>query len=333
VLIDLINALLKLAAWLSLDLLNLLETTGLNECSLGIKVGGENFGELGANVSKNVVGGKLKKRLKGGHVSAHLDNVFEGLLGLILKVLGAAFKHVDSEQVSGYISLGKSLGVISGVATNLTERPSGSSLQVILRLVSKSLLERSNTLRHNNGHGKRIIKGRDVTEGHDTRETSITLGLGDVVNSSGGTTRVDNKLSELSGLLGNLSDAGSSILANLDIDILKAVQNSGEDLGLNDDFSKVNSVLSDLSKALANVSLELGIGVRDEGSEVRNGTLVNDSLGKLLSVLGNLTKSSGRDSLEGELGLLHTEHEETYSTGINDGLGQLMVVLSNAREG
>ena len=57
---------------------------------------------------------------------------------------------------------------------------------------------------------------------------------------------MDDKLSELGGLLGDFTDAGSSVLAHLDIDVLKAVENTGEDLSLNNNFSKVDGVLSDL---------------------------------------------------------------------------------------
>lgn len=286
--VDLVNVLAEFAAGLSLDLLDLLEATGLNESTLSLKLGGENLSKLSADVGEDIVGGKLEEGFKSGDVSAHLDDVLEGLLGLVLKILGGVLEHVNSEETSGDISLSQELAVFGGVATDLTKGPCGSSLEVILGLVNKSVFERSNTLGDDNSHGERIVEGRDVTEGHDTGKSAVTLRLTDVVNGSGGTTRVDDELGELGSLLGDFTDASSGVLANLNVDVLKAVENSGEDLGLNDDFSEVDGVLSDLSEALADVSLELSIGVGDESSEVWHGTLVNNSLGKLFGVLGDL---------------------------------------------
>jgi len=56
-------------------------------------------------------------------------------------------------------------------------------------------------------------------------------------------------------LLCNFSNAGSSILSDLDIHILKAVEDSWEDLSLNNNLGKINGVLSDLGEALTDVSL------------------------------------------------------------------------------
>jgi len=89
---------------------------------------------------------------------------------------------------------------------------------------------------------------------------------------------VNNKLGELGCLLGDFTNAGSGILADLDVNVLEAVKNSWENLSFNNNFGKINGVLCDLSKALANVSLKLGVGVRDKSSEVWDCTLVDDSL-------------------------------------------------------
>jgi hypothetical protein len=266
-------------------------------------------------------------------VSAHLDDVLEGLLGLVLKVLAGLLEHVHGEEAGGNVSLSQELAVLGGVATDLAKGPGSGGLEVILGLVDKGILERGNTLADNDGHSERVVEGRDVAEGHDTGETSVALGLADVVNGGGSTAGVDDELSELSGLLGDFTNAGGSVLADLNINVLKAVKNAGEDLSLNNDLSKVDGVLGDLGKALANVTLELGIGVRDEGSKVWDGTLVNNGLGELLSVLSDLRESGGRDSLEGKLGLLNAENEESNGSSVDDGLGKLVVVLGNAGEG
>ena len=55
--------------------MDLLEATALDEGALGLKVGGKDFSELSANIGEDVVGSELKEGLKGGKVSAHLDDV------------------------------------------------------------------------------------------------------------------------------------------------------------------------------------------------------------------------------------------------------------------
>jgi hypothetical protein len=59
---------------------------------------------------------------------------------------------------------------------------------------------------------------------------------------------VDNQLSQLSSLLCDLTDASGGVLANLNIEILEAVEDAREDLSLNDDLSKVDGVLGNLSE-------------------------------------------------------------------------------------
>jgi len=82
--INLVDVLAKLAAGLSLDLLDLLEATRLDEGALSLELSGENLSELGADVSKNIVRGELQEGLKSGDMGTHLDNVLQSLLGLVL---------------------------------------------------------------------------------------------------------------------------------------------------------------------------------------------------------------------------------------------------------
>ena len=110
--VDFVDVLSEFAAGLTLDLLDLLEATALDEGALGLKVGRKDFGELSANIGENVVGSKLKEGLKGGKVSAHLDDILKGLLCLVLEILGALGKHVDGEESGGDISLSEEFGVI-----------------------------------------------------------------------------------------------------------------------------------------------------------------------------------------------------------------------------
>ena len=330
--VDSVDVLAELGAGGGIDLLNTLEATRLDEGLLGLGVLGKNLGELGSNVGEDVVGGEDEEGFEGRKVSAHLDDILEGLLGFVLKVGGAlAFlHHVDGEESGGDVSLGEVLGVVGRVTADLSEGPGGGSLDVILRLVDEGVLERSNTLGDDNSHGEGVIEGRDVTEGHDTWETGISLGLADVVNGRSSATGVDDQLGKLRGLLGNLTDASGGVLAHLHIDILQAVENPGEDLSLNNDFGEVDGVLGDLSEALADVALELGVGVRDQSGQVGNGSLVNDSLRQLLGVFGDLGQGSGGDALEGELGLLDAEDKESNGASIDNGLSKVSVVLGDA---
>jgi hypothetical protein len=332
--VDGVDVLAELAAGCGVDLLNALETSTLDESLLGLGVLGKNLGELGGNVGKNVVRSADQEGFKRGEVSAHLDDVLQGLLGLVLKIGGALsfLHHVDGEETGRDISLGEVLGVVGRVTANLSKGPGSGGLDVVFWLVLECILEWSNALGHDHSHGEGVVEGRDVSEGHDSGETGVTLRLADVINGSGGTTRVHDELSELSSLLCDLTDASGGVLSNLDVDILKAVEDSGENLGLNNNLGEVDGVLGDLGEALTNVALKLGIWVRDEGSKVGDGSLVNNSLGKLLGVLGNLRQGSGRDTLEGELGLLDAEDKKSNGTSIDNRLSELGVVLGDTRE-
>ena len=81
--VDLVDVLSKLAAWFGLYLLDLLETAGLDEGSLGLEVGWEYLSELGADVSEDVVWSELEEWFEGWQVGAHLDDVLERFLGFV----------------------------------------------------------------------------------------------------------------------------------------------------------------------------------------------------------------------------------------------------------
>jgi len=159
--VDGIDVLAKLGTWGSVDLLNALEASGLDESLLLLGVLGKNLSKLSGDVLEDVVGGEDEEGLERGKVGAHLDDVLEGLLGLVLEVGGALtfLHHEDSEEASGDISLSQVLGVLGRVTANLTEGPGGSSLDMVLRLVDKSILEGSNTLGDDDGHGEGVIEG------------------------------------------------------------------------------------------------------------------------------------------------------------------------------
>lgn len=58
---------------------------------------------------------------------------------------------------------------------------------------------------------------------------------------------MDDEFGKLGGLFGDFSDAGSGVLADLDINVFETVENLGEDFSFNYDFCEVNSVLCNLS--------------------------------------------------------------------------------------
>ena len=78
--VDGIDVLAKLTSWGSIDFLDALETSTLDESFLGFGVLGKNLSELGSNVGKDIVRGENKEGFKRGQVSAHLDDILEGLL-------------------------------------------------------------------------------------------------------------------------------------------------------------------------------------------------------------------------------------------------------------
>ena len=96
--VDFLNVLSELAAWFGLNLLNLLETTGLNEGSLCLWLSWEDLGELGSYIGKDIIWSKLEEWFKSWQMGAHLDDVLEGFLGLVLEILRALWEHVDGEE-------------------------------------------------------------------------------------------------------------------------------------------------------------------------------------------------------------------------------------------
>lgn len=98
---------------------------------------------------------------------------------------------------------------------------------------------------------------------------------------------MDDKLGKLSCLLSDFTDAGCSVLAHLDVNILQAVKDAGEDFGFDNDLSKINGVFGDLGEALADITLKLGVGVGDQSSKIWYCALVNHGLGELLGVLSD----------------------------------------------
>ena len=304
----------------------------MDEGSLGLKVLRKYFGELAGDIGQNVVWSKLKKWFKSWEMGAHLDDVLKGFLGFIFKIFGAFWKHVDGQKSGWNIGFSEIFGVVWGVSTNLSEGPSSSGFKVILWFTDESIFEWSNTFGNNNCHGKRVIESRNVTEGHDTWKSGVTFRFTDVINGSSSSSRVDNKLSKLGGLLGDFSNASSGILSYLNVHVLEAVENSWEDFSFDNNFGKIDGVFGDLGEALADVSLELSIWMGDEGSKVWDGTLIDNSLSKFLSVFGDLTKGGGRDSLKSQFWLLDAKDQKSNGSSINNSLSELMVVFGDARK-
>ena len=173
--VDLLDVLAQLASLFGLDLLYLLEAARLHEGSLVFHVRRQNLGKLGTDVCKDVVWSQVKEWLEGREMGAHLDDVLERLLGLVLQILRTLWKHVNGKESSGHISLSKSLGMVRSVAAYLTERPGSGCLEMVLWLVQKSLLERRNALRNDDSHGQGVVESRDVAESHDAWQSGVAL--------------------------------------------------------------------------------------------------------------------------------------------------------------
>ena len=112
--VDGIDVLAELGAWRCVDLLNALEAAGLDESLLLLGVLGEHLRKLCGDVLEDVVGGKDEEGLKRRKVSAHLDDVLEGLLRFVLQVGGALalLHHEDGKKTCGDVGLSEVLGVL-----------------------------------------------------------------------------------------------------------------------------------------------------------------------------------------------------------------------------
>jgi hypothetical protein len=188
--VDLVNVFSEFGAGASFNFLDLGEPTALHEGLLGFEVLGKHLRELATDELQDVVGGQLEERLQRGQVGAHLDDVLQGFLCLLLQIARTLREHVDSQESGGYISFSEELGMIGGVSSNLSKTPGSSSLQVVLWFVDQSLLQGSNALGDDDSHGEGVVKGRNVTERHDSWESRVALGLTDVVDGSCSSSRV-----------------------------------------------------------------------------------------------------------------------------------------------
>lgn len=142
-----------------------------------------------------------------------------------------------------------------------------------------------------------------------------------------------DQLRQFRSMLCYFSDTSSSILSDLYVHILEAVEDSGEDFSLDDHFCKIDGVLGNLGQTGADLSLELCVRMRDQSSQVWDSTIINNVLSELFGVLCDFGKSCGGDSLQSEFGLLHADDEEGDGVNIYNGLCQLVSVLSNASQG
>ena len=109
-----IDVFAKFGSWGGVDFLNALEATTLDEGLLGFGVLGKHLRELGSDVGEDVVGGANKQRFQRGEMSAHLDDVLQSLLGLVLQVRGTLvlLHHVDGKEAGGDVGLSQVLGVV-----------------------------------------------------------------------------------------------------------------------------------------------------------------------------------------------------------------------------
>lgn len=199
----------------------------------------------------------LDEGLQGAEVGAHLQNALQGLLGLLLQVLGAPRVSVEFQQQSRDVLLGKGLGVIGSVAAHLSQTPGGGCPDALI-LIAEGLLERSDALGLDDSHGHGLIEGGDVAEGDDAGE-GLALGLGDEVDDGHCSSRVADELGKIDVLLGDFSDADGSVLADEGVVVLEAVEYLGEDVVVDHYFGQVGRVAGDVGQAGTHLSLQLSV--------------------------------------------------------------------------
>mmetsp|Transcript_28389 Transcript_28389/g.77737 ORF Transcript_28389/g.77737 Transcript_28389/m.77737 type:complete len:503 (+) Transcript_28389:472-1980(+) len=284
--------------------------------------------DIGEDGLRRVVEEWLERR----QVDALLDDRFERALRLGLEVLRGCLVQIDSEQLWQRVGIGEGFGVVGRVAANLTERPSGCRLDVILGLGHDGVDQRRDALGDDHRESQRLGESRDVAERHDAGEGGVATRLGDVVDKRANTARVDDELGKLWRVLGDLADARRSVLPHVHVNILEQVEDLWEDLRLNHHLCQVDRVLADLRQARADLPLELAVGREDERGNVRDGATVDDRLGKLGRVLAYIRERGSRDALEGQLGLLHAEHKQRHCARVNDRLRKLSVVSRDVSE-
>jgi hypothetical protein len=83
----LVDVLLQLISWLSLNLLDLLQTALLDERLLCCRIIREGLRELVQDIVKNLSRASFDQRLQGTQVRTHLKNTLQCLLCLLLQVL------------------------------------------------------------------------------------------------------------------------------------------------------------------------------------------------------------------------------------------------------
>mmetsp|Transcript_20325 Transcript_20325/g.24338 ORF Transcript_20325/g.24338 Transcript_20325/m.24338 type:complete len:218 (+) Transcript_20325:933-1586(+) len=212
------------------------------------------------------------------------------------------------------------------MTADLTERPRASTLNMILLLLYKSSVQWDDTLGGDDRKSKSFGEGGDVTESHNAWQTVVALGFNDVVDKSTNATVADDQLCEFWSVLGDLTDAGGSVLAHVGVNVLEAGEDLGEDLCFNNDLSKVDGVLRDLRQSRANLTLQLSILVDDQGSEVCNCSGVDNCLAELWCVLGNIAQCRGANALQRQLRFLNAKHEQCNGTSIHDGACKFAVM-------
>lgn len=166
---------LQLVSGLRLDFLDLFESALLDEGLLGGRVVGEGLGELVQHVVEDLCGAVFDQGLEGAQVGTHLQDTLQGLLCLLLQVLGTAWLTVKIKEQSGDVLFSEGFGVIGSVSSHLPQTP-GSRSSYALVLVLKGITERIDALGLNYSHGERLIEGGDISQGDDTRK-SLALGL------------------------------------------------------------------------------------------------------------------------------------------------------------
>eukprot|EP00953_Heterococcus_sp_UTEX-ZZ885_P041353 21103-Heterococcus_DN1.PRE.4 len=178
--------------------------------------------------------------------------------------------------------------VIWCVPANLPKAPHAGALDVVLRLIDKSLFQRSHSAAHDDCQCQGFAEGSDVAKSHDAWQFGITVGLCHVVHQRSSPTAVHNELGQLRGVLGDLTHSSGCVLAHQGVCVLQALEYAREDLSFNHHFCQVYAVLGDLAQSTAHLPLELSVRVSNEGGQVGHSASINNCLCQLWSVLADV---------------------------------------------
>lgn len=222
------------------------------------------------------------------------------------------------EEIGWDVVLGHSLGVGAAVASELPKSPGCGGLDVVLGFVDEGVFEWRDGFGCDDGSGVLLVEGGDVTEAHDTWESSVSFGISDILDKGGSSSSCADQVGEVTALLGDFSDASGSIFSDNWILVFQESEHSWEDIVVDNLLGKFLGVFGNLGEARAYLSLQMTVLVRDQRSQEGNSSLVDDLLSQIGSVFTDLGEGRGSNLLQIDLRFLDTKNQKRNSSGVNN---------------